>query len=274
MTTPEAFSGPETAKRRNFSLLGPLLAPFEPWGGPRGADWRPKHFHTLCLGGTHPYQVLGPLNGPLRHSWGPQKGPFGPRKALLGAPEGLGVPWGACFWPNCHWLVQRDDPHPYHVLGPLNGPLWHSWGPQKGPFGPRKALLGAPEGLGVPWGACFWPNCHWLVQRDDPHPYHVLGPLNGPLWHSWGPQKGPFWPRKALLGAPEVLGGPRGTYFWPNCHWLIRLAEPYPYHVLQPLQRPLRHSWGPQRGNILGKRSLLGAPGVLQTFHTTQMGSQ
>ena len=56
--------------------------------------------------------------------------------------------------------------------------------------------------------------------------------------------------------------------------WLIRLAEPYPYHVLQPLQRPLRHSWGPQRGNILGKRSLLGAPGVLQTFHTTQMESQ
>ena len=90
--------------------------------------------------------------------------------------------WGACFWPNCHWLVQRDDPHPYHVLGPLNGPLWHSWGPQKGPFGPRKALLGAPEGLGVPWGACFWPNCHWLVQRDDPHSYHVLKPLNGPLF--------------------------------------------------------------------------------------------
>ena len=53
-----------------------------------------------------------------------------------------------------------------------------------------------------------------------------------------------------------------------------RLAEPYPYHVLQPLQRPLRHSWGPQRGNILGKRSQLGAPGVLQTFHTTQMESQ
>merc|ERR1719285_48829 len=118
-------------------------------------------------------------------------------------------------------------------------------GPQKGPFRPRKALLGAPEGLGVPWGACFWLNCHWLVQRDDPHPYHVLGPLNGPLWHSWGPQKGPFGPRKALLWAPEVLRGPRGTYFWPNCHWLTRLAEPYPYHVLQPLQRPLRHSWGP-----------------------------
>merc|ERR1712016_219731 len=109
----------------------------------------------------------------------------------------------------------------------------------------KRGTLGPNE----PFVACFWPNCHWLVQRDDPHPYHVLGPLNGPLWHSWGPQKGPFWPRKAFLGAPEVLRGPRGTYFWPNCHWLIRVAEPYPYHVLQPLQRPLRHSC-PQRGNI------------------------
>ena len=88
MTTPEAFSGPETAKRRNFSLLGPLLGPFEPWGGPRGADWRPKHFHTLCLGGTHPYHMLGPLNGPLRPpkgpvlaSIGPFGGPGGPRRA-------------------------------------------------------------------------------------------------------------------------------------------------------------------------------------------------
>ena len=184
------------------------------------------------------------------------------------------MPWGACFWPNCHWLVQRDDPHPYHVLGPLNGPLWHSWGPQKGPFWPRKALLGAPDVLGGPRGTYFWPNCHWLIRLAEPYPYHVLQPLQRPLWHSWGPQKGPFGPRKALLGAPGVLKGPRGTYFWPNCHWLIRLAEPYAYHVLQPLQRPLRHSWGPQRGTVLGKRSLLGAPRVLQTFHTTQMGSQ
>ena len=44
--------------------------------------------------------------------------------------------------------------------------------------------------------------------------------------------------------------------------------------MLQPLQRPLQHSWGPQRDIILGKRSLLAAPGVLQTFHTTQMESQ
>ena len=199
------------------------MAPSEPRERLRGAEWHQIYFHTVCLGGTHPYHALGPLKGPLRHSWGPQKGPFGPRKALLGAPEGLGVPWGACFWPNCHWLVQRDDPHPYHVLGPLNGPLWHSWGPQKGPFGPRKALLGAPEGLGVPWGACFWPNCHWLVQRDDPHPYHVLaskrtsmallGPPKGPVLAQKGPFGGPRGPRRApgdLLLAQLPLADPSG----------------------------------------------------------------
>ena len=61
-----AVGGPMS--RQGANVLGTPLAPFEPWGGPRGADWRPKHFHILCLGGTHPYQVLGPLNGPLRHS--------------------------------------------------------------------------------------------------------------------------------------------------------------------------------------------------------------
>ena len=160
---------------------------------PRGPKWD----------NPHPYHVLGPLNRPLWHFWGPQKGPFGPRKALLGAPEGLGVPWGACFWPNCHWLVQRDDPHPYHVLRPLNEPLRHSWGPQKDPFWPRKALLGAPECLGMPWGACFWPNCHWMVQQDDPQSYHVLGPLNEPLWHSLGPPKGPVLAQKSPFGGPR-----------------------------------------------------------------------
>ena len=42
------------------------------WLWKLGAEWRPKHFHTLCLGGRHPYHVLGPLNGPLR----PPKGYF------------------------------------------------------------------------------------------------------------------------------------------------------------------------------------------------------
>ena len=100
MTTPEAFSGPETAKRRNFSLLGPLLGLFEPWGGPRGADWRPKHFHTLCLGGTHPYQVLGPLNGPLRHSWAPKSARLGLERPFWGPRRASECPGGPVFGPT------------------------------------------------------------------------------------------------------------------------------------------------------------------------------
>ena len=50
-------------------------------------------------------------------------------------------------------------------------------------------------------------QCVWVRT----HPYHALGPLNGPLRHSWGPQKGSVRAPMALLGAPEVLGEPRGA---------------------------------------------------------------
>ena len=129
--------------------FGPKRALLGPPGAQKGPDTRSKCRVSISL--TQTGQICPP--GALRGPPVPLKGILGPKQALLGAPESLRVPWGACFWPNCHWLVQRDDPHPYHVLGPLNGPLWHFWGPQKGPFGPRKALLGAPVGLGVPWGA-------------------------------------------------------------------------------------------------------------------------
>ena len=45
--------------------------------------WHPKHFHTVCLGGTHPYHMLGPLTRPLRHFWGPQRAHFGPKCSIL-----------------------------------------------------------------------------------------------------------------------------------------------------------------------------------------------
>ena len=118
---------------------------------------------------------------------------------------------GAQFGPKCHWLVQLGGPHPYHVLGPHKRPLQHSWGPQKGPLWPIKPLLVAPEALGQPQGARFGPKCHWLAQLGGPHPDHVLGPLKGPLQHSWSPQKGPLWPIKSLLGAQEGHGQPWGT---------------------------------------------------------------
>ena len=65
-------------------IHNPFWPPSDPRGRPRRTDWRPKHFHTVCLGGTHPYQVLGPLNRPLGQSWAPEKGPFCPPKDPLG----------------------------------------------------------------------------------------------------------------------------------------------------------------------------------------------
>merc|ERR1712024_243725 len=111
MTAPEAVSGVETAKIRQFSFLGPLLAPSEPRGWPRRVVWHPKHFHTVYLGATHPYHALGPLNRPLRHSWGPQKGSFRARMALLGAPKVLGGPRGARFGPDCLQLARLGWTH-------------------------------------------------------------------------------------------------------------------------------------------------------------------
>ena len=73
------------------------------------------------------------------------------------------------------------------------------------------SLRPTPEVLGQPRGAQFGPKCHWLVQLDGLHPYHVLRPLKRPLQHSWGPQKGPLWPIKPLLVAPEALGQPQGA---------------------------------------------------------------
>ena len=35
-------------------------------------------------------------------------------------------------------------------------------------------------------------------------------------------KKGLFWPQNTLLGNPEVLRGPRGARFGPNCHCLVK----------------------------------------------------
>ena len=43
-------------------------------------------------------------------------------------------------------------------------------------------------------------------------------------------KKGPFWPEKVLSGTSEVLGGPRGTRFGPNCPRLARLSWTHGHH--------------------------------------------
>ena len=118
-------------------------------GRPRRVDWHPKHFHTVCLGGTHPYHVLGPLTRPLWHSQGPQKGPFWPRKTLLGAPEVLGQPRGPDLIPNAtgwsNWVGR------IHIM--CSGPFRDHYGT---PGAPKRAVLAqiGPFGdPGGPWAA-------------------------------------------------------------------------------------------------------------------------
>ena len=92
-------------------------------------------------------------SGPLRDHYGtpgaPKRARFGPERPFWGPRTAPGARIG----PDCHWSVQLGGLYPYHVLGPLKRPLRHSWGPQKGPFWPKRALLRAPEVLGQPWGA-------------------------------------------------------------------------------------------------------------------------
>ena len=136
-----------------FSFLGPLLAPSEPRGRPRRAEWRPKHFHTVCLGGTHPYHALGPLNGPLWHSWGPQKGSFRPRKALLGPRRSSWGPGGADLVPTAPdctaWVGLMATTH----FDLVSGPFWAPRGPNRARFGPKHPFWGlrrSSEGPGGP----------------------------------------------------------------------------------------------------------------------------
>merc|ERR1711989_93581 len=126
-----------------------------PFGGPRSAvevsygaqahdmdAYHPKHFHTVCLGGTHPYHVLGPHTKPLRHSWGPQKGPFwGP-----GQPRGPDLGPSATGWSN--WVGH------IHIM--CSGPIRDHYGtpgaPKKAPFGRESPFWEPRMALGSPGG--------------------------------------------------------------------------------------------------------------------------
>ena len=118
-------------------------------GRPRRVDWHPQHFHTVCLGGTHPYHVLGPLTRPLRHSQGPQKGPFwpfwGPRRSL-GSPGGPDLGPSATGWSN--WVGR------IHIM--CSGPFRDHYGtpgaPKRARFGPDRPFWGPRRSLGSPGG--------------------------------------------------------------------------------------------------------------------------
>ena len=111
-----------------------------------------------------------------------------------------------------------------------------------------------PEGLGGPPGAGFGPNCRQLVRLGWSYGYHTLCPGIGSPLGPKGPQQGPFWPKMPLLGALEVLGGPPGVRFGPNCRQLVRLGWSYGYLTLWPdIGPPLG-----QKGPVLAQNSPYG----------------
>ena len=131
-------------KNENFGP-GPFMAPSESQGRPRRADWHPKHFHTVCLDGTHPYHALGPLLGPLLHSRAP-KGPFGGPRGSWRAPGGqiwsqpppIGLTGLESWLPHTlAWYWAFSWPQGTH-----KGPVFAQNAPFGGPGGPRRVRRG------------------------------------------------------------------------------------------------------------------------------------
>ena len=139
------------------------------------------------------------------------------------------------------------------------GPPWGHLGTHGGPQmaqNSTKMAYNCPKSLEWPKISLHDPKCLCGPKTVLRGIIHAYMPFWTTLLHPWGPQKGLFWPKKVLLGAPDIPWG-------QICHWLVQLCGLHPYHVLGPLKRPLRHSWGPKRGPFWPKRVLLRAPEVL-----------
>ena len=134
-----------------FLVQGPFWPPLSTGDGRNGPTGFQKHFHTVCLGGTHPYHALGPLNGPLLHSRAPKRAPFGPKTPFLGSwkssegPQGPDLVQTAANWSDWvgimvathtlawYWAFSGSPGTPKGPVLAQNAPFW----PQTGPYGAR-----------------------------------------------------------------------------------------------------------------------------------------
>ena len=134
------------------------MAPSESQGRPRRADWHPKHFHTVCLDGTHPYHALGPLLGPLLHSRAPKRARFGPERPFWGSPRVLEGPRGPDLVPTApnwsDWVGVMVTTH----FGLVLGLLWAPRGPKRARFGPKCPFWGPWRSLEGPRGPDLAPT--------------------------------------------------------------------------------------------------------------------
>ena len=128
-----------------FLVQGPFWPPLSTGDGRNGPTGFQKHFHTVCLGGTHPYHALGPLNGPLLHSRAPKKARFGPKTPFLGSwkssegPQGPDLVPTAANWSD--WVGVMVTTH----FGLVLGLFWVPRDTKRARFGPKCPFL-APKG--------------------------------------------------------------------------------------------------------------------------------
>jgi len=118
---------------------------------------------------------------------------------------------------------------------------------KKGPFRPEMPLLGlweGPEGPDFVPTAPNWPALDGLMLTThfDLVSVHFCAP--------GGPKRALFLPEMPLLGPSEVLGGPRGTKFGPDCPRLVRLGWTHAHHTLWPGIGPLLGPRGAKKGYL------------------------
>ena len=91
---------------------------------------------------------------------------------------------------------------------------------------PLLGLWEGPEGPDFVPTAPNWPALDGLMLTThfDLVSVHFCAP--------GGPKRALFLPEMPLLGPSEVLGGPRGTKFGPDCPRLVRLGWTHAHHTL------------------------------------------
>ena len=124
-----------------------------------------------------------------------KKGPFGPQKTLLGAPEVLG---GQRVARRGQYQVKVCGEHESNPGGPIRGSWDQIWspgalrGPQKGHFGPNRALLGP---LWTQKGSDTRSKCVVTMSPTQASQCGAVGTKSGPPRSPKGPfmaKTGPF----------------------------------------------------------------------------------
>ena len=121
-----------------FLVQGPFWPPLSTGDGRNGPTGFQKHFHTVCLGGTHPYYALGPLNGPLLCSRAPKTARFGPKRPFWGSQRDWKGPGGPDLVPTAvnwsDWVGIMVTTHFGLILGRF-------WAPKRTQIGPKFKIV-------------------------------------------------------------------------------------------------------------------------------------